>query len=133
MPLLEDLQDEGLPATGFDEKGRPIYSRILTNQERSTAQALRIEYMDADARAAALLARPDLAARLDFVKRDLPNRRDLRDKYQDALTDLDKIINAETMTAAQVVQAVKFLARTVKFILKMIARQYRAEMDDNNG
>jgi len=130
MTLLDDLQDEGLPATGLDEKGRPIYSRALTQGERVISDALRIAYMSDEQKQAALKARPDLADRLTSLKLDLPNRRDLRDKYQDAMSDLDEIINAESMTPAQAVQAIKTLARVAKLIFKIIARQYRAERDD---
>jgi hypothetical protein len=125
MPLRDDLIDADIDPD--------VNPRDLPQRKRIVLQALKVKYMDADARAETLAARPDLAHLLDATDRDNAGKRDLRDKYQDALTDLDKIINAETMTAAQVVQAVKFLARTVKFMLKMIARQYRAEMDEQNG
>ena len=125
MPLRDDLIDADIDPD--------VNPRDLPPRKRIVREALKIKYMDADRRAATLAARPDLAYLLDATDRDNAGKRDLRDKYRDALADLDKIINAETMTAAQVVLAVKFLARTVKFMLKMIARQYRAEMDEQNG
>jgi hypothetical protein len=124
MPLRDDLIDADIDPD--------VNPRDLPQRKRIIREALKVKYMDAETRAETLAARPDLAHLLDATDRDNAGKRDLRDKYQDAITDLDKIINAETMTAAQVFRAVQFLARTVKFILKMIARQYRAEQDEQN-
>ena len=127
MTIEQDLIDAGLPdPTGHTWRE---YTRLLNPDQRSTAEALRIDYMDAERRTTALRARPDLAFRLDNARRDITGRRDIHEKHRETLDNLDLIIDAKSMTATQMFQAVKFLARTLKLILKIIARQYREESE----
>lgn len=121
--INDDLIDAGLPDPTGMNWGE--YMRVLNPDQRNTAAALRIEYMDAERKADALRARPDLASRLNNTLRGITARREIREKYRETLDNLDLVVDAKSMTAAQVVQAVKLLARTVKLILKIIARQYK--------
>jgi len=52
------------------------------------------------------------------------DRQQLRTEYQNAVTQLQDIENATNPTNAQVIAAVKFLARTLRLILKLFARSW---------
>lgn len=52
------------------------------------------------------------------------DRAQVRDEYQNAITTLMQIENAASPTNAQVVAAVKFLAKTLRLLLKFLARYF---------
>lgn len=49
----------------------------------------------------------------------------LREDYIATINQLETIENAVNPTNAQVVAAVKFLAKTIRFILRFLAKQYQ--------
>jgi hypothetical protein len=50
------------------------------------------------------------------------DRQQLKDEYQNTITQLQSIENAVSPTNAQVVAAVKFLAKTLRLLIKLLAR-----------
>lgn len=50
------------------------------------------------------------------------NIKAFEDEYQNALTTLDQIQGAPTLTNAQAIAAIKYLAKTMKIILKILYR-----------
>lgn len=48
----------------------------------------------------------------------------LKEEYQQTIDTLQQIEDAQSPTNAQVIAAVKFLAKTMRLLLKLLARQY---------
>jgi hypothetical protein len=53
-----------------------------------------------------------------------PDRSQLKTEYQNTIDTLVNIENAVNPTNAQVIAGVKFLAKTLRLLLKLLARQY---------
>lgn len=129
MALLDDLLTLGLPAAD-DGNGGVTFTRPLRPHEKIQYQALRIKYMDAEQQAAALSKRPDLAHVLDGADVTItaaPHKNNLRDEYAAAITTLTQIRDATSPTNAQVIAAVKYEAKILLLLLKLIARIYKAD------
>lgn len=98
MPFtLQQLIDAGLPAVstdGLDAEANTQFSRSLTPAEWQT-------YLT--------IADPDRAA--------------WSGEYQTALDQLDTIANYAAPTNAQVIAAVKYMAKVLRILLKIIARK----------
>jgi hypothetical protein len=52
----------------------------------------------------------------------LQSRQQYKDEYQNTLTTLQQIVDAQNPTNAQVVAAMKFIAKTLKLLLKIIIK-----------
>jgi hypothetical protein len=128
MALIDDLIELGLPAEIIE--GEIHFTRPLRSDERNIVQALKIRDMTPEERAAILERRKDLAALLDTLKVKLsssPILAELRQDYINAVDTLTQIKDAQSMTTAQAVSAIKFMARVLLVILRLLARLYRAD------
>ena len=106
MFTLQQLLNAGLPAIstdGNDARANTEFSRGLTDAEWITYQNI---------------ANPDEGAYLT-------NRAQLKAEYQSTIDQLQSIENAVSPTNAQVIAAVKFLAKTIRLILKLFVRLYQ--------
>lgn len=52
------------------------------------------------------------------------DKAEIKKDYLNALETLDQIATATTFTNAQVIAAIKFIAKTLKLLIKLIVRQY---------
>ena len=104
MDWLLTLQNAGLPVTdafvNSDGKVEATFSRGLTSAEWATF----LQITDPD--------RYDSESSRDALKAE----------YQATISTLLQIENATSPTNAQVVVAVKFLAKTLRLLLKFLAR-----------
>lgn len=55
---------------------------------------------------------------LTKAREKIANQKQLRDEYHNAITTLESITNATSPTNAQIVQAVKYMAKVLLFILR---------------
>lgn len=51
------------------------------------------------------------------------DKKNLKDEHLNAITTLEQIKDAPTMTQAQVIQAVQYMAKVMLFLVKLVARQ----------
>jgi hypothetical protein len=132
MALLDDLLLLGLPAAD-DGNGGIMFTRRLQPPERAQYQAVRLKYADSATQSAAFAKRPDLAQMLDAAGVTItaaPHKNNLQAEYANAIDTLTQIRDAASPTNAQVIAAVKYEAKVLLLLLKLIARIYRA---DNQG
>lgn len=125
MTLFDDAIALGLP---FNPDGSLI--RPLRLHEQPIYSALKIKYLDQPDKDAALAARPDMAALLSSLQIDLDNIPDtatVKAEYVSTMNTLDTIIGYQSPTNAQVIAAVKFLAQTLRLILRILARVWKAQ------
>jgi hypothetical protein len=50
------------------------------------------------------------------------DKQELRDEYENAVAALTQIKNASSLTQAQAVQAVQYMAKVLLFLIKLLAR-----------
>lgn len=111
MDWLTILQTAGLPATKAYEETRDDgtseiqaeFSVGLTDEQNTLFLSL---------------TNP---AKAEYSK----STKDLRDEYQTALIKLQQIINTQNPSNAQVIAAVKYQAKVLLFLIKIIARHFR--------
>lgn len=128
MTLLSDLLDLGLPAV--EVGGQIEFTRELTRPEKMTYLGLKFKYLPEADKAQAIAKRPDMAAlagNLDQQISIIPLSAEIKAGYQEAVTTLEQIASAESMTNAQAITAIKAEARILLKLLKLIARQYKAD------
>lgn len=105
MSLYDDLIAAGLPVVSAGTN-QATFSRALDEQETEL-------YHD--------ILDPSRPIRRAEHQQDLSQ---LKSEYLATLQQLQQIADAQAPTNAQVIAAVKFIARTLRLILKFIARQY---------
>ncbi len=107
MTFLQNLQAAGLPVIDANENGS-VSMGAMTEEQRQKFNDVVLEYFKPLDYAALLAERAD--------------RQQLKDEYQNTITQLQSIENAVSPTNAQVIAAVKFLAKTLRLLLKLLAR-----------
>jgi hypothetical protein len=70
----------------------------------------------------ALFNQAETAEEVTYFADDEADRQQLKAEYQATITQLQSIENATSPTNAQVIAAVKFLAKTIRLLLKLLAR-----------
>lgn len=109
MTFLETIQAAGLPIVSVNADGsEPRFARPLTDEEVTQYIELKLQYFDTIAYNNLINERAD--------------KKQLRDEFQTTITQLQNIEAATSPTNAQVIAAVKFLARTLRLLLKLLAR-----------
>lgn len=108
MSLYDNLISAGLPVTSATEDGQVVWEAQMTDEQNQTYRDIVLQYLDPVKYAALLEERA--------------NKQQLKDEYQATITQLEQIENATSLTNAQVIAAVKYLARTVRLLLKLLAR-----------
>lgn len=110
--LFERLTTAGLPVeSASDEEGIRITPGIaLTFEQSNLLGEIVLEHQDPT----------DYAEYLA----DKATRQQIRDGYLATIVQLETIENATSPTTAQVVAAVKFLAKTMRLLIKFLARRF---------
>ena len=103
MTLFTDLKNAGLPVISASDT-QATFSRSLTDVESEL-------YHD--------ILDPTRAARRND---ETMARVQLRAEYLSTITTLQQIVNAQSPSNAQVIIAVKFLAKTMMLIIHLLAR-----------
>jgi hypothetical protein len=100
MPTLdEQLKAANLPVLGTAIEGTTVlFTRELTPAERDTYESI--------------------------INPEWHEQEQMRRSYQTTLDGLQQIVDAPTLTNAQVLTAIKFMARTLKAIVKIMAKKY---------
>jgi hypothetical protein len=104
MSLYNDLLNAGLPVVSATDGGQATFSRSLTDDEVEIYHDLRDPQ------------RPILRAELTAT------RVQIKAEYIATIDTLTQIENATSPTNAQVIAAVKFMAKTIRLILNLLAR-----------
>lgn len=112
MTFLLTVQNAGLPIISVNEidGSDPVFSRALTDAEAQLYGELKLQYYD--------------PTKYNELLDDRANKQQIRDEYQATITQLQTIETTTSPTNAQVVAAVKFLAKTLRILLKFIVRAY---------
>jgi hypothetical protein len=108
MTITDDLQAIGIQVKLVD--GGYVITSALTEQQQIQYDDLLMEYFIPDK------WQEELSHRAI--------RKQLKDEYQATLATLQQITDTASPTNAQVVAAVKFLAKTFILLLKLISRSY---------
>ena len=109
MTLLSNLTTAGLPVSQAQEDGNSItWSTPPTDEQMQLCRDIVLQYVDPTAQADIQAGRAD--------------RAQIKAELQATITQLKAIEDAVSPTNAQVIAAVKFLARTLRLMLKLLAR-----------
>ena len=109
MTLLTNLTNAGLPISQAQEDGNSItWSTQPTDVQMQLCRDIVLQYLDPTAQADIVAGRTD--------------RAQIKAEYHAALATLTDIENAVSPTNAQVIAAMKFIAKTLRLLLKLIAR-----------
>jgi len=109
MTLLSNLTTAGLPVSQAQEDGNSItWSTPPTDEQMQLCRDIVLQYVDPTARADIVAGRTD--------------RAQIKAELQATITQLKAIENAVSPTNAQVIAAMKFIAKTLRLILKLLAR-----------
>jgi hypothetical protein len=113
MTLLEKLTAAGLPIASATESGEisGLPGIPMTQKQERIFQDILLEHFRPAEYAELLLSRSDESQ--------------LKSEYQATIAQLQTIENATNPTNAQVIAAVKFLAKTLRLLLKLLARQLK--------
>jgi hypothetical protein len=113
MSLYSKLIDAGLPIESATEEGAisGLPGVVMTPEQVQKMNDIVLEHF-----------RPAEWADLSSHRADVQQ---IRDEYTATINQLQNIENATNPTNAQVIAAVKFLAKTLRLLLKLLARQYR--------
>lgn len=71
-----------------------------------------------------LLLTPPTSQETDLLASSEQTRQQIRDQYQSTIATLEQIEAAASPTNAQVIAAVKFIAKTLRMLLKYLAKQF---------
>lgn len=114
MPtLFEKLTAAGLPIkSASDEEG----VHLIAGAELTPAQS---ELMGE------LILQHQNPADYQIYLNSKTDRQQLKAEYQNTIDTLIQIENATSPTNAQVIAGVKFIAKTLRLLLKLLARQYQ--------
>lgn len=107
MTIFEKLVNAGIPVISANENGE-ISTEILTADQEKTFKDILLEHFNPSKYAEILLERSDKAQ--------------LKAEYLNTIATLQQIEDAVNPTNGQVISAVKFLAKTLRLLLKLIAR-----------
>ena len=107
MTIFSELQAAGLPVISAAENGN-ISMGIMSMDQQAIFQDILLRYF-----------LPSAYAELQISKVD---KQQLKDEYLATVTQLQSIEAATNPTNAQVIAAVKFLAKTLRLLLKLLAR-----------
>lgn len=109
MTLLSNLTTAGLPVSQAQEDGNSItWSKQPTDAQMQTCRDIVLAYVDDPAYQDLLL--------------DRVNKTQIKSEFQATIQTLTDIESAVSPTNAQVIVAVKFLAKTLRLMLKLMAR-----------
>ena len=109
MTLLSNLTTAGLPVSQAQEDGNSItWSTPPTDEQMQLCRDIVLQYVDPTAQADIVAGRTDKAQ--------------IKAEYLATLATLSNIETAASPTNAQVIAAVKFLAKTLRLLLKLLAR-----------
>ena len=106
MPtIFEKLQNAKLPVTSATETGE-ITSKAMSKEQKALFDDILLEHFNPPAFQELLLRRADL--------------KQYKDTYLSTINTLEQIENATSPTNAQVIAAIKQLAKTQKLLLKLL-------------
>lgn len=108
MTFLLTVQNAGLPIISVNEidGSDPVFSRALTDAEAQLYGELKLQYYD--------------PTKYNELLDDRANKQQIRDEYQSAITQLQTIEATANPTSAHI----RFLAKTLRILLKFIVRAY---------
>jgi hypothetical protein len=111
--LLEKLKAAGLPIESATESGAiaGLPGVQMTPEQEQTFKDILLEHFKPAEYADLLIGRADISQ--------------LKSEYQTTITQLQSIESAVNPTNAQVIAAVKFLAKTLRLLLKLLTRNYK--------
>lgn len=106
-----------------DEPHIETYSYISLEDETET-HYLSIETIATETQINAALASPVTQTEINYLMEFAADKVQVRQEYQSTIDQLQNIENATNPTNTQVVAAVKFLARTIRLMLRLLAKIY---------
>lgn len=109
--LYENLLAANLPVVSVDEELKTITMGYMTWEQAQTYLDIVMQYFS--------------PVEWDDLVQHRADTQQLRDEYVSTITQLETIENTASPTNAQVIAAVKYLAKTIRLLLKLLARQYR--------
>lgn len=109
MTLFTNLTNAGLPIYSATEDGNEIgWLESPTDEQMQTCRDIVLQYVD-------------LVAYTEIIQNRV-DKQQLKDEYLATITQLQNIENAVNPTSVQVIAAVKFLAKTLRLLLKLIVK-----------
>lgn len=111
--LFEKLTAANLPISSASENGEisGLPGVVMTQEQKQLFNDIILEHFHPTEYADLLVSRTDISQ--------------LKNEYQSTITQLQTIESATNPTNAQVVAAVKFTAKTLRLLLRLLARQYK--------
>ena len=107
MTILQRLQDAGLPVISAEENGQIVMGHMTEDQNGLYTDIL-TEYFQ--------------PAEWQKIEERRLSAREIKTEYTNAIQSLTQIVDASSLTNAQVVQAVKLIARLLRATIKVIYR-----------
>lgn len=107
MSLYTNLLDAGLPVISATEGGE-ISMGSMTHEQQVLCDDIILSYFQ-----------PAAYAELQVYRLD---KQQFKNEYQDTITQLQSIEDAVNPTNAQVIAAIKLLAKVLRLLLKLLAR-----------
>lgn len=109
MTLLANLQAAGLPISDAAEDGNSItWAASPTDLQLQSCRDIVLQYVD--------------PTTYNNQQQDKTLRQQLQTDYQNTITQLEAIQNTASPTNAQVIAAVKYLAKTLELLIKILVR-----------
>jgi hypothetical protein len=105
MTLFEKLVAAGIPVISADENGM-VSTQALTEAQDAIYRDILLEHFQP-------------AVYADLVDQR-NNKNQIRTGYVNTIDTLSSIENAQTLTNAQILAAVKFMAKTLRLLLKLL-------------
>lgn len=111
MPtILEKLKNAGLPVIEATEDGK-ISTGPMTETQNQLYNDIILEHFN--------------PAQFQIVLETRTDKAQIKAEYQATLNTLSQIENTATPTNTQIIAAVKFMAKTLKLILKLLTKLYK--------
>lgn len=124
MTLINDLIALGLPVA--EVNGEIVFSRSLDQSERAIYRALIVKYMPEPEKSQALARRKDIGKLLNDIDGSLsPEKLSIKQEYSSAVEKLSAISTAATMSNAEAMAAIKYIAKVLLITLRYLAKTQR--------
>jgi len=94
----------------------------IHRHDQTIARYIEVESTLTDALLENLFSTAETTQEITYLTDDAADRQQIKAEYQTTITQLQSIENAVSPTNAQVIAAVKYLAKTIRLMLKLLAR-----------
>lgn len=106
MSLYQNLINAGLPIDSATEDGQVRWSFQMTDTQYRTYRDIVMQYID--------------PVSYNLIATIRTNQQSLKDEYINAITTLETIQNTTNPTNAQVISAVKYEAKVIEELIKVL-------------